>query len=219
MRRNHSLIESIDTSLIIHFPLDSENGLTDVISGNNLSLTGNGSFEWDLNVNMYKLTMPTTLYSYIGYIPITWSFPNNCYTVMSKNMKYSNTANGSVYSGGMLSTTSDVRNVNGTTTMYNGTSNAVRWEITTQFNIAVTFNGNTGYRYIYQNGLLYLTSNLGTSHSWFPNNVGFSVPNRFIFGYSYDNNSKTGASCYVKDYRMYNRVLTLSEIRQIQGYE
>lgn len=89
----------------------------------------------------------------------------------------------------------------------------------TSIDIAVTFNGNTGYRYIYQNGLLYLTSNLGTSHSWFPNNVGFSVPNRFIFGYSFDQNASTGASCYIKEYRMYNRVLTLSEIRQIQGYE
>ena len=54
-RREYNINNEIDTSLIVHFPLDLENGLTDVVSGNTLSVNTNYGTLLVKNIKVYRI--------------------------------------------------------------------------------------------------------------------------------------------------------------------
>lgn len=89
MRREHiseqSLVDWLRSlGCLIYLPL-SEGDLQDKITGNYITLTGNGSLTWDSNQQMYLCTTPSSTGRYVGSLPFPYNysdFAENKFTKM-----------------------------------------------------------------------------------------------------------------------------------------
>lgn len=191
---------------VLYLPLGEDGDKQDRISGNSLALvSGNVDMAWDSFEQMYLFTGPNyrnkshTLDT--GWTSAT--FPNPEVTVLTTFKKYP----GQTRNGALLCT-GDYAPLGGAA-MQHGTSVMSNWN-NSLFKCAYALSA-TG-RWLYDNGALY--ASYGAHTPYLPQNWG---------GYNWFvgscNSSNPGIKVYYKDILVFNRVLSLQEIRKVQGYE
>lgn len=215
MKRQHQKEDSLE-GLIIHLPLAYDGDLTDKITGNTIQLTGDGSMVWDNTYGAYKITTPTSANKQVGFLSADLTptvFPDDCYTSLVTFRKISTQTNSRQFYIILNTTTTGAQPA--PTCMYNGAS--IMNPYPTEFvKLAVVFDPlDTNLRHFYQGGVLYnsysmhipyLPSNWGMNPATSGVNLGFSRTNSAYYNKQY---------C-IKDLYLFNRALSLDEIKQIQ---
>lgn len=209
MRREHYKEESYINWLksigcVMYLPL-SENDYQDKISGQSLHFTGNGSMVWDSNLQMYLITTPSSNGD-LAYLDI-WNaqvFPNNEFTTLATGRRKSTSSS----KGSAINVVSS-NNVPCCLITKNGTSNCQRLgdDIINQ----AYYIGPTK-RTVYENGAK--LGDYAAHNPFLPSNWGSY---RFAIR-AYDSYSKA-SQMYYKELMVFNKELSLAEIRKIQGYD
>ena len=204
---------------IVYLPLDEEGATTDLISELSLTLTGNGVFEWNADNGMYRLKSPSgAAGTYVALLSNSMnanSFPEDVFTTLATVKRISTSG----YIAGYMSPLATVETTQvALNPLYNTTGNIGNWP-----------NGvlNLGYvwdttsRHFYQQGALYgdYTKPSGYAPSeWSLAGNGFvlgmlrSVPSTSLPSYR-------NKEIYIKNVMVFNKALTLEQIRKIQGYD
>ena len=143
----------------------------------------------------------------------TQAFPSNDFT--SIITLYKNSSNGFCTNFGIRSTNEGNNGNVSFGAAYNGTYNVTNCPSNTIMKVAYVHDvSGSNMRYIYQQHSLYTSLSMYSPYT--PSNISFISPLKIILGYT--NNSYIG-NIYIKDYYLFNRVLSASEIYKIQGYE
>ncbi|MBR3572815.1 MAG: hypothetical protein IKN99_06135 [Bacteroidales bacterium] len=190
---------------VLYIPLSVDGDLQDRISGNSLVYTGIGyEAVWDSIVGMYRF-MGYNQYTKTYTLDTGWSaatFPNNEFTGMTTFMKGTGGGNGALLDVGNYIPMGGAVMQHGTSVTYNWTSGEYKCAY------ALSSSG----RWLYDNGALYST--YGAYTPYLP--TGWGGYNWYVGSYNSSNNATT---VYYKDILMFNRVLTLQEVRKVQGYD
>ena len=214
MKRQHN-ITGLE-GLIIHLPLAYDGDLTDKITGNSIQMSGNGSMVWDNTYSAYKITTPSTSDLNVGFLSVDLTptvFPDDCFTSLVTFRRIS-TPTGSAQ---------NYINLNTTTTdalpapLCNYDANPVMNTYPYEFvKLAMVFDPLvTNLRYFYQGGVLYTSVSIHLP--FLPSNWGMNpLTSGLNFG-----NSRTAIGYYnkqycIKDLYLFNRALSLDEIKEIQ---
>lgn len=197
---------------VLWLPFAEDGDLNDRISGNDLQRGGDttGYFAWDNSQEMMYFHSPSSYKKKSYTLQTNWNnttFPDNKLTVLStvKRKTYNNTfffmvgSNYTVPVGACL--------------IYNATGNMSKWDNNIH---KQSYYFGTDIRKYYNDGTLYNTYSPATAY--FPSNWG-SYDYFVGAGSQSELGNVINQECYVKDVMMFNRELTLNEIRQIQGFE
>lgn len=215
MKRQHN-ISGLE-GLIIHLPLAYDGDLTDRVTGNTIQLTGDGSMVWDNTYGAYKITSPQTSNKQVGFLSAdltTMVFADDCYTSLVTFRKIS-TDSGATQSYIYLNTTTEaakgapVCTYNATTAMTTYPAEFVK--------LAMVFDPlDTNLRHFFQDGVLYRSYSIFTD--FLPSNWGINPATSGVnLG-----NSRNAVGFYnkqycIKDLYLFNRALSLDEIKEIQS--
>jgi len=192
---------------ILWLPFASAGDFKDRISGNSLTLTGLGEYSFDTGLDMMRIKLPKQSNQNFATFSTGWTsstFPNNSHTTLA-TAKRITTANGTYWIAFKVG--NNVPAIN--PFIYNGTSNFSSFDDNIN---KYAYSLSSSGRGSYFNGTLNGTF---AAHSpYLPSNWG---------GYNikispYDTYGQY-VEFYIRDYMIFNKVLSLSEIRQIQGYE
>lgn len=214
MKRQHNI-----TGLegpIIHLPLEYDGDLTDRVTGNSIQMSGNGSMVWDNTYSAYKITTPSTSNLNVGFLSADLTptvFPDDCYTSLVTFRRISTSTNSYQTYINLNTTTTDAQTAPLCT--YDGTTlmNTYPYEFV---KLATVFDPLvTNLRYYYQDGVVYnsysihlpfLPSNWGINPATSGVNLGNSRTSDLFYYKQY---------C-IKDIYLFNRALSLDEIKEIQ---
>ena len=167
---------------------------------------------------MYLLSPSSIVNQYVAFMDTQFSnstqaFPSNDFT--SIITLYKNSSNGFCTNFGIRSTNEGNNGNVSFGAAYNGTYNVTNCPSNTIMKVAYVHDvSGSNMRYIYQQHSLYTSLSMYSPYT--PSNISFISPLKIILGYT--NNSYIG-NIYIKDYYLFNRVLSASEIYKIQGYE
>lgn len=191
--------------LVFWLPLSSDGDLTEVVSGQQLQLTGNGSFVFDSTEGMYKLTNPST---YLDVAKIkcldALDFQNNEYTTMVTAKKITSQSGSYALFMTIGNELLYISSIN-----YNATS------LTSSLPAGVHKYATTlssVERNLYFDGSINRT--VAAYEPYMPSHFPDYTVHIGAFSSSHRN-----LQIYIKDYMIFNRVLTTEEIRKVQGYE
>ena len=214
MKRQHN-ISGLE-GLIIHLPLAYDGDLTDKITGNSIQMSGNGSMVWDDTYGSYKITSPPTAEKQVGFLSVDLTptvFPDDCFTSLVTFRRIS-TETGS---------TQNYINLNTTTTnaipapmcIYNetGVMNTYPYEFV---KLAMVFDPLvTNLRYNIQEGVVYNSYSIFLAY--LPSDWGINPATSGInLGNSRANSAYYTKQYCIKDIYLFNRALSLDEIKEIQ---
>lgn len=220
MRREHIISESyIDwlksLGCLVYLPLSDNGDLEDKISGVSAQTTGYGTFNWDANRNGYIVKSPSsglpgrsTLLLDNGFTT-TW-FPNNEITVLQTVEMITKTSGcGCRTLSPKSSTTTTIQAISAA---YNGSGNCNAWPNGYR---DIGYTTNPSIRNYYQDGGLFRSY---TAYSPFlPLNWTMNGTGLFIG--TGEGSTYTNTEFSIKNIYIFNRVLDLTTIRKIQGYE
>ena len=208
--KSESYIEWLKSlGCILWLPFSEDGDLNDRISGNNLQRASDntGYFAWDNNNQMMYFHSPSYRNVKSYTLSNNWgssTFPNNEFTVLSTFKRKTTSGYAVQFMVGNTYTTPI-----GAALIYNGSTN-----LANMGNIVhkSAYYLSPSIRKLYKDGTLYSTP---AAHTPFlPYEWGSY--DYFVGGYS---DLYSGIEYYIKDIMMFNRELTLGEIRKIQGYE
>lgn len=193
---------------VLYLPLNNGD-FKDYISGNTLQLTGSVTMTWDDTMNAYLITTPstspTTIATLDSLVPSSdWSanIVSGCAIVRRGNTNYQN-------KGAEIFCVGSANNCLYPSLMVNGTSgNMSNWD-NNFHDVGMVFSGSG--RKWYQDGSVYRTDTYGgrAPSSWGTNK------NWFI---STSASGNTSTKFYVKGIMLFNRELSVSDYRTINGY-
>lgn len=221
MRREYSKKQGGDEYLewlrslgcIIYLPLSSDGDLQDRMSGESLILSGDGSFEWNEAWGGYKMTQPASTGAFVARLNIDFDatlFPEENFTVVYTVQKISNSDNAS----GFWFASSN-NNMTPLFVGYNATSDVNRWD-SGVLKVAYITNHTESNRTCVQQGGIYQTYAEYTPYlpsNWQKTSSGI------YWGGGQGSNLARSTQFYIKEAYIFNRALSLAEIRQIHGYE
>lgn len=206
----------ISLGCICWLPLGSDGDLQDRISEVSLQTTGNGTFAWDSTAGMYKIITSNANSKYVAWLNNGMnasSFSDNCFTTLTTFMKDST----GYYANGQISPISTDSNTKlALSPLYNSTGNVSGYPSTV---IKLANYTGSDERILIAEGSIY--SQTSTVTGYLPNNwtvgsnglaIGMIPTNSSIAQY-------TNKTYYIKDIYIFNKKLTLTQIRQIQGYD
>lgn len=215
MKRQHN-IPGLE-GLVVYLPLAYDGDLTDKITGNSIQMSGNGSMVWDNTYGAYKITTPSTSDLNVGFLSVdltTTVFPDDCYTSLVTFRRIST----------LTGSTQQYINLNTTTTAaqpapfcnYDGTAvmNTYPYEFV---KLAMVFDPLvTNLRYFIQDGVLY--TSIPVFAAYLPSLWGINpLTSGLNFGNSKGTSGYMGKQYCIKDIYLFNRALSLDEIKEIQG--
>jgi len=211
MKRQHNI-----TGLVIHLPLEYDGDLTDRVTGNTIQLTGDGSMVWDNTYGAYKITSPSTANKQVGFLSAdltTTVFPDDCFTSLVTFRRITTTTgSGQTYIS--LNTTTEVAKP-APACSYDSTliMNTYPYEFV---KLAIVFDPLvTNLRYFYQGGVLY--TSLSLAAEYLPSNWGINPATSGVnLGFSRSNSAYFNKQYCIKDIYLFNRALSLDEIKEIQ---
>ena len=201
---------------IMYLPLSENGDLQDRISGLSLQLTGNGSMEWDSTEQMYMITHPSSVvYSYVAILDngldATW-FPDDNFTTIHSVKMITNSS--SKYFNTIDPNGNTDNTVFAISACYDGTGRTNAWPRTLA-NVAYVCDHTNLTRHCYQDGGTFLSASEYAGNlpsNWSTQGTGITVgKNRSQYFYS--------SQYYMKEVYLFNKVLDLTTIRKIQGYE
>lgn len=214
MKRQHN-ITGLE-GLIIHLPLAYDGDLTDKITGNSIQMSGNGSMVWDNTYSAYKITTPSTSDLNVGFLSVDLTptvFPDNCFTSLVTFRKIS-TITGSTQQYINLNTTTTAAQAAPMCT-YDSTvvMNTYPYEFV---KLAMVFDPLvTNLRYFYQGGVLY--TSISVAAEYLPSNWGINPATSGVnLGNSRNVSGNYNKQYCIKDIYLFNRALSLDEIKEIQ---
>lgn len=214
MKRQHN-ITGLE-GLIIHLPLAYDGDLTDRVTGNSIQMSGNGSMVWDNTYSAYKITTPSANDLNVGFLSVDLTptvFPDDCYTSLVTFRRIS-TPTGSAQHYINLNTTTTAAqpapmcSYDATTVM-----NTYPYEFV---KLAIVYDPlDTNLRYYYQGGVLYTSNSVYTDY--LPSNWGINPATSGVnLGFSRSNSAYFNKQYCIKDLYLFNRALSLDEIKEIQ---
>lgn len=202
---------------ICWLPLGSEGDLLDRISEKNLGLTGNGSMVWDSDKGMYHFTTPASKSQYVAILDNGMnasSFPDDEFTTIVTLEKI--TSSSTRYFNGAMSPISNVDSTQvSMMPAYNGTGKTSSWPTGIQ-KLAKTQSSDRAYA-IYYNGGLNVSGN--SASGYMPSEWSVGSSGLCVCIARNSNQTTTNVQIYIKDIYIFNKVLTVEQIRQIQGYD
>lgn len=201
---------------ICYLPLGSEGDLQDRISKKSLTLTGNGSFTWVSSVEMYRVTTPSGNSQYVAWLDNGMeaaSFPDNCFTTLTSFQKI--TSSGYYLAGHIAPISTNEITKIAINPMYNASSNVDKIPSGLQ---KLAYYSGEDERLLYQQGALYKTVSVYTQG--LPSNWRLTK-NGLAIGMIRMNDASNyfAKQFYLKDVYIFNKKLTLEQIRQIEGYD
>lgn len=214
MKRQHQKEDSLE-GLIIHLPLAYDGDLTDRVTGNTIQLTGDGSMVWDNTYGAYKITTPSTGNKQVGFLSADLTptvFPDDCFTSLVTFRKISSSSSSQAYIN--LNTTTTTAMLAPVCT-YNGTF-AMNTYPAEFVKLAMVFDRlDTNLIYFFQYGVLY--NSYSTNTPYLPSNWGINPATSGVnLGFSRTNYGYYKKQYCIKDLYLFNRALSLDEIKQIQ---
>lgn len=201
---------------ICWLPLSSDGDMLDRISGESLELTGNGSMVWDGAKGMYHFTTPASKSQYVAFLDNGMnasSFPDDEFTTIVTLEKITD-SNVRYFNGAMT----PISNVDATQVSmmpaHNGTGRTSSWPTGVQ-KLAKVQSSDRAY-VIYYNGSLNVSGN--SSSGYMPSE--WSVISNGLCVCTARNSGAitTNVQVYIKNIYIFNKALTLEDIRKIQGY-
>ncbi len=199
----------------VYLPLSADGDLVDRISGLSLQLSGKGSMTWDNAQQMYKIHTPTTLYQYVASLEngMTGSdFPSNSLTVATTFKKITNSGYPNITQLSPKST--DDNTIISLPTSYNAVSNITVYPT---YTLKLAKSESATERKFYQQGTLYTT--LSPSPQILPSNWVMASGGGLVIGMVRQGISNyTNKEYYLAEVYLFDGVLTLDQIRTIQGY-
>ena len=215
MKRQHNITEL--EGPIIHLPLEYDGDLTDRVTGNSIQMSGNGSMVWDNTYSAYRITTPSANDLNVGFLSADLTptvFPDNCFTSLV-TFRRTSTPTGSYQ---------NYINLNTTTTAAQQAP-LCTYDVTPVMDtypyefvkLAMVFDPLvTNLRYFIQDGVVH--SSLSIHLPYLPSDWGINPATSGVnLG-----NSRTSVGYYnkqycIKDIYLFNRALSLDEIKEIQG--
>ena len=214
MKRQHNI-----TGLegpIIHLPLEYDGDLTDRVTGNSIQMTGDGSMVWDNTYGAYKITAPSTSDLNVGFLSADLTptvFPDDCYTSLVTFRRISTSTGGQTYIS-LNTTTTDAQQA--PLCNYDATSiiNTYPYEFV---KLAMVFDTLvTNSRYFIQDGVVHSSYSIHLPFS--PSDWGINPATSGVnLGNSRTNAAYFNKQYCIKDIYLFNRALSLDEIKEIQG--
>ena len=189
----------------------TEGDLEDKITETTLTLSGNGSMTWDSSVGMYKIAVPSTQGQYVAKLDNGFSasmFPTDTISILAKFRKVTSSTMTFKEQPCLISSNPDTLGVL-TAALYNGTSKSSTIPSGIHYFVK-TFSDTE--RIFYYDGAVNGTYAAYANH--LPSNWVVSSNGLYI-GYRTGNN----VTYYLADYYIFNKVLSMSTIRQIQGFD
>ena len=214
MKRQHN-ITGLE-GLIIHLPLAYDGDLTDKITGNTIQLTGDGSMVWDNTYGAYKITSPPSADKQVGFLSVDLTptvFPDDCFTSLVTFRKISTQTNSAQQYLYLNTTTADAKPA--PMCIYDGTGNMNTYPY--EFvKLAVVFDPLvTNLRYFIQAGVVHSSASIYLPY--LPSDWGINpLTSGLNFGNSRDKSGYFGKQYCIKDIYLFNRALSLDEIKEIQ---
>lgn len=210
-RRQHFLNDESYTDwlksigCLIYLPL-SQGDLQDKITGNYLTLSGNGSLTWDNSQQMYLCTTPSSD-GYVASLPFPYNYSDFTEDQFTKYWTYKRVTTSGNFCSTSYSTSGATPVVlmgdGGTLNLANYGSARMMWMMT---------EGSP--RKIYNDWSLIASLSVYSPNlpsSW------ANTANTIYFGVSYDNNTR-GKKAYMKDIIYFNHGLTDAEISTLSTY-
>lgn len=192
---------------ILWLPFASANDFKDRISGNSLTLTGLGEYAFYTDLDMMRIKLPKQSSQNFATFSTGWTsstFPNNSHTILA-TAKRITTTNGTYWIAFKIG--NNVPAIN--PFIINGSSNFSSFDDNiNKYAYSLSSSGRNSYI----NGSL--NRSFAAHTPYLPANLG---------GYNikispYETYGQY-VEFYIRDYMIFDRVLTLTEIRKIQGYE
>lgn len=200
---------------LVYLPLSADGDLVDRISGLSLQLSGNGSMTWDNAQQMYKIHTPATQYQYVASLEngMTGSdFPSNSFTVATTFKKITNAGYPNITQLSPKST--DDNTIVSLPPSYNASSNVT---IYPTYVLKLAKSESATERKFYQQGTLYTT--LSPAPQVLPSNWVMASGGGLVIGMVRQAISPyTNKEYYLAEVYLFDGVLTLDQIRTIQGY-
>lgn len=195
---------------VFWLPFETEGDLVERLSGNPLVKTSDatGYLVWDTDEMCYYMHSGPDLRAKYYTLQTLWNsntFSNNKFTALTEFKRKTSSGLPLWF---MLGNTNNVPA--GAATMYNGTNNMSSWD--DDWHKGAYYIGSDS-RKIYQDGILYKTYSAHTPY--LPSNWGSL--DWFIGTYS--SGTPTNSECYIKSIMIFNRELTLGEIKKIQDIQ
>ncbi len=214
MKRQHN-ITGLE-GLIIHLPLAYDGDLTDKITGNSIQMSGNGSMVWDNTYSAYKITTPSISDLNVGFLSVDLTptvFPDDCYTSLVAFRKISTQTGSYQHYINLNTTTTDAQPAPLCSYDAAVVMNTYPYEFV---KLAMVFDPLvTNLRYFIQDGVVY--SSLSTYLPYLPSNWGMNPATSGVnLGNSKTNSAYHNKQYCIKDIYLFNRALSLDEIKEIQ---
>lgn len=197
---------------VVYLPMSSDGDLVDRISGNSLVSTGVGSYSW--TADGYEIETPSSITDGVLELPNAVHaslFADDCFTTLTTFRKITTSGIYGFGQIGILSNTETLRTA--LSPAWNATGQISGYPATT---IHLARYEGQDERIFYQNGAVYTTLAPATSilpSSWSQINDNFAV------GVTRANNTNYyGKQFNISEVYVFNKKLTLDQIRTIQGY-
>lgn len=203
-----------DLGCVLYLPLSEDGDMQDKISGKILVLSGDGSMVFDSSVGMYKVTTPSVVNQFVASLDngfdSSW-FPDDNFTVLQNIKRITNSSGKRIHS--MWFNSSDDNEYGVLTAIFNGST------VTNRFPADVAKVGNVtdkdnAIRHCYQQGGLY--SSYAEHIPYYPSNWAMVNPGNLLGKATVL--SSMAVEYYISEVYIFNKALTLDEIRKIQGY-
>ena len=216
---------------VFYLPLNSQDATTDMINGNNMVLgtaidNNHGEFRYSEQDGMYKVSLYSTLEQgeYIARWPTSILtseyFGNNEMTVHCEMLiKGEDGTQNKGHTICILNNLSNIDSMQALTVDYNATSMLTNYPKNTILYLGHTFNNQE--RKYYQNGKLY---NVYSVHNpYLPSSWRDSTDNNIYIGPkiqlpAHNIDWLKPIYVYIRNYKIFNRVLSQEEILQLQNY-
>lgn len=203
----------------VYMPL-TQGDLKDYISGQDATVTGQGSMVWNTTYNMYYFTTPTQTLKGVLSLPLVWGGSKQITGLCrlraqlsgNKNCNVVNLMNNGNFS---LMILGDAKRSNNTPT-----SAMNNWENhSTSFNNAHQYSCVSGsvFRKYYNEGLIYYQDTYNINFSGISTSIDIAASLSSSQSSSYTRYN--GASFFLSNLYLFDTILDDSTIRQIQGYE
>lgn len=200
---------------VLYLPLSYDGDLQDRISGESLQLTGYGSMVWDNTQNMYKITSPSSYQQWVAVLNSPFNhnlFPEDNYTYLSTVKKITSSSTKRIT--GLYPINNKTSAISCFIPAWNGSSTSSTFPSYIA-NSAIVVDYTNRRRMFYQDGALYNTYYSG----WELPSDWNETQNGLVLAKTYQDSQKLSVQFYTKELYVFNKVLDLSTIRKIQGYE
>lgn len=215
MRRQYQKSESEDPFIswlrsvgcLIYLPL-SEGDLQDKITGNYLTLSGDGSLVWDSTEQMYLCTTPSSYGQYVASLPFPYDYADFSEDQFTKAWAYKR-----VSTRGQFCSASYITSATSPVVLmgaYKSTMNLPQWD--SNKNYWLMIEGSTRYTYLNW-------AQTSSSSVYSPNlpSAWADSASTLYFGVGYNSNTYS-KQVYMSDIMYFGRALTTTEMATLQNW-